>query len=106
MRLDAHQHFWKFTAAEYSWIKPEWSIRRDFLPRDLEPLLAQSGFEGSIAVEARQSLEETRRLLELAEQCSFIKGVVGWVDLRSERVEEELARFAGNARLVGVRHVV
>jgi L-fuconolactonase len=106
MRIDAHQHFWKFNDAEYSWIKPDWSIRRDFHPHDLEPLLAQSDLDGSIAVEARQSLAETRWLLELAERHPFIKGVVGWVDLRSERVEEQLSKFANDARFVGVRHVV
>ena len=87
-------------------MKPDWPIRRDFLPPDLERLLVQSGLEGSIAVQARQSLEETRWLLELAERYSFIKAVVGWVDLCSARVEEELAQFAGHSKFAGVRHVV
>src|SRR5437868_6763562 len=106
MRLDAHQHFWKFDGAEYPWIQPDWPIRRDFLPDDLLPLLSQCGIEGCIAVQARQSLEETRWLLDLARQHSFIKGVVGWVDLRDESVEAELAGLAKNSKFVGVRHVV
>jgi L-fuconolactonase len=106
MRLDAHQHFWKFNPSEYSWMQPDWPIRRDFLPPDLHPLLMQTGFEGSIAVQARQSMEETDWLLDLANEQPFIKAVVGWVDLRSERVEEELARLASHATFAGVRHVV
>lgn len=87
-------------------MKPGWPTRRDFLPPDLQPLLIQSGLDGSIAVQARQSLEETRWLLELAERYPFIKAVVGWVDLCSAGVEEELAQFAGHSKFAGVRHVV
>ena len=106
MKLDSHQHFWKYDAAQYGWMKPAWPIRRDYLPADLQPLLARCGLDGAIAVQARQSVEESRWLLELADQHPLIKGVVGWVDLRSERVEDELARFAPHPRFVGVRHVV
>lgn len=106
MRLDSHQHFWKFNPAEYGWMKPDWLIRRDFLPSDLQPLLDQHGLDGSIAVQARQTLEESRWLLALANESPVIKGVVGWVDLRSDRVEEQLAEFAPHPRFVGVRHVV
>ena len=107
MRIDAHQHFWKYSAAEYGWIDDRMAVlQRDFLPRDLQPLLAENGFDGSIAVQARQSLEETRWLLELAEQNDFIRGVVGWVDLCSPNVADELAKLAGHRKLVGVRHLV
>ncbi len=106
MRIDAHQHFWKFSEAEYGWMKPEWPIRRDLLPGDLVPLLAKAGLDGSVAVQARQTVEESRWLLELADHHSIIKGVVGWVDLRSDKVEEQLARFAVHPKFVGVRHVV
>jgi len=81
-------------------------LARDFLPADLEPLLAARGIDGTVAVQARQSLEETRWLLELADGHPFIKGVVGWVDLRSTHVADQLARFASHPRFVGVRHVV
>src|SRR2546423_10582326 len=104
MRLDAHQHFWKYNPAEYPWIKPKWPIRRDFLPAELELLLKENGFDGSIAVQARQTFEETRWLLELSERFDFIKGVVGWIDLRGERVEEDLKEFAEHPKFVGVRH--
>jgi L-fuconolactonase len=76
------------------------------MPQDLAPKLAEAGLNGSIAVQARQTLDETRWLLQLAAEHSIIKGVVGWVDLRSETVERQLESFSGNRRLVGVRHVV
>ena len=106
MRLDSHQHFWQFNPAEYGWMKPEWPIRRDFLPSDLAPLLKQQELHGCIAVQARQTIEESRWLLTLARESPIIKGVVGWVDLRSDRVEEQLAELAPHPRFVGVRHVV
>jgi L-fuconolactonase len=106
MRIDSHQHFWRYSPAEYGWMQPDWPIRRDYLPSDLEPELRACQLDGCVAVQARQSLEETRWLLELADRSPIIRGVVGWVDLCSPRVEEELARFASHPKLVGVRHVV
>jgi len=81
-------------------------LKQDFLPQDLEPLLARIHFDGCVAVQARQSLEETRWLLELAEKYPFIKAVVGWVDLRSGDLRGQLTEFAAHPRLAGVRHVV
>ncbi len=106
MRLDSHQHFWRYDAAQYPWIPQGSPLHRDWLPADLAPLLATAKLDGCIAVQARQTLDETRWLLGLAESSAIIRGVVGWVDLRSERVGEQLAEFAGNAKFVGVRHVV
>jgi L-fuconolactonase len=107
MRIDAHQHFWKYSEAEYEWIGADMpELKRDLLPRDLKPLLASEGFDGSIAVQARQNLEETRWLLELAEQNDFVKGVVGWVDLCSTELPAQLERFAVHPKLLGVRHIV
>jgi len=82
------------------------ALRRDFMPADLKPLLDQAGLEGSIAVQARQSPEETEWLLGLADEHPFVKGVVGWVDLRAPDVRAKLARYSGRRKLVGVRHVV
>jgi L-fuconolactonase len=81
-------------------------LRKDFLPDNLLPLLRQSDFDGSIAVQARQSLEETRWLLKLASEYDFIKGVVGWVDLCSDEAESQIADFASDPKLVAVRHVL
>jgi len=107
IRIDAHQHFWKYTATEYGWINEQMAVlQRDFLPRDLKPLLDDNGFDGSIAVQARQSLEETRWLLELADENDFIQGVVGWVDLCSPQLRGQLEELASHRKLVGVRHVV
>ncbi len=107
MRIDAHQHFWKYNQAEYSWISDSMKVlRKDFLPGNLLPLLRQSDFDGSIAVQARQSLEETRWLLKLAGEYDFIKGVVGWVDLCSDEAENQIVEFASDPKFVGVRHVL
>ena len=107
MRIDAHQHFWRYEAREYAWIDESMNaLRRDFLPDDLEPELRRCGFDGCVAVQARQSLEETRWLLRLAEQFPFVRGVVGWVDLRAPNLRNVLEEMAGNRKLVGVRHVV
>lgn len=82
-------------------------LRRDFLPADLHSELERAGFQGCVAVQARQTLEETRWLLDLAQRSPFILGVVGWVDLRSPRVREDLEGFVGGeSKLVGIRHIV
>jgi len=106
MRLDAHQHFWRYSAAEYPWIPSGSALQRDWLPEDLAALQTPLGFDGSIAVQARQTLEETRWLLALADQHPRIRGVVGWVDLRSAQLGAQLAEFAAHPKFVGVRHVV
>ena len=106
MRLDAHQHFWAYDPIQYPWIPKNSALHRDWLPEDLGKLQAPLGFEGSIAVQARQSLEESRWLLALADAAPAIKGVVGWVDLRANTVDSQLAEFAAHPKFVGVRHVV
>ena len=107
MRIDSHQHFWRYDAARYPWIGERMQVlRRDYLPAELEPLLAATGFGGTIAVQAEQAAAETEWLLELALRHDFIRGVVGWVDLCSPSVGDKLARHAGRAKLVGVRHIV
>ncbi len=107
MKIDAHQHFWRYNAQEYGWIGPEMAgLKRDFLPPDLLPLLRDAGLQGCVAVQARQTVQETAWLLELAEEHPFIKGVVGWVDLCSPAVEEQLMRFCAWPKFRGVRHVL
>jgi L-fucono-1,5-lactonase len=107
MHIDAHQHFWIYKAEEYDWIDESMMrLRRDFLPGDLSPERHKDGFQGSIAVQARQSLEETRWLLELADGDPSIMGVVGWVDLRSPDARSQLTALTRNSKLVGVRHIV
>lgn len=106
-RIDAHQHFWHFDPVRDSWINDEMkTIQRDFLPRDLEPLLEQNGFEGCVAVQASQSEAETDFLLALAEEHDFIKGVVGWVDLQDQNITDRLAYYKTFGKLKGFRHVL
>lgn len=106
MRLDAHQHFWSYDAAQYPWIPPGSPLHRDWLPADLAALQQPLGFDGAIAVQARQVVGESDWLLSLADAHANVKGVVGWVDLRADRVEADLARLAAHPKFVGVRHVV
>jgi L-fuconolactonase len=106
MRLDAHQHFWSYDAAQYPWIPPGSPLHRSWLPDDLAALQQPLGFDGSIAVQARQVVEESDWLLGLAGRHAHVQGVVGWVDLRSDRVEADLERLARHPKFVGVRHVV
>lgn len=106
MRIDAHQHYWRFDPVRDEWITPEMSVlRRDFLPGDAAPLLAQSKIDGVVAVQADQSEAETDFLLSLAAQHDFIRGVVGWVDLRAPDLTDRLARWRGNRALKGFRHI-
>lgn len=108
MNIDSHQHFWIYNRKDYGWISKNMAvIRRDFLPHHLEPELLKAGFSGTVAVQARQTVEETRWLLSLAEENDFIKGVVGWADLRSESgLRKCLDEFSGYKKFSGVRHVV
>lgn len=107
MAVDAHQHFWKYSAAEYGWIDESMSaLQRDFLPNDLKPELERAGFQGCVAVQVRQNLGETEWLLKLAGEWPFIVGVVGWVDLRSPELAHQLELFAKEPKFVGVRHII
>jgi len=107
MKIDCHQHYWHFNLKDYSWMGDNMSvIKRDFLPSDLLPELESINFDGSVAVQARQNLEETQWLLKLADDFPHIKGVVGWLDLQSETVETDIQEFATHPKAVGVRHVI
>ncbi|MDX2305798.1 MAG: amidohydrolase family protein [Microscillaceae bacterium] len=107
MIIDAHQHFWQYSPERHAWITEEMSvIRRDFMPEDLQAAWQNHLVEGCVAVQADQSEEETLFLLDLAEKNDFIKAVVGWVDLRSEQLEERLEYFAQFHKLRGFRHIV
>ena len=105
--IDTHQHFWRYDPAEYGWLDDSMAtLRRDFLPPDARRDMTAANVQASVAVQARQTLEETRWLLELADRHPFIAGVVGWVDLQASGVDAELERLSRHPRLVGVRHIV
>ena len=107
IRIDAHQHFWQYHAPEFDWIDDAMSmIRRDFLPADLEPQLQANAIDASIAVQARQSIEETDWLLAQAEIHPWIAGVVGWLPLTSPSLPALLDRYSHQPKLRGLRHVL
>jgi L-fuconolactonase len=110
-RIDAHHHFWRYSLAEYGWIDDQMQLlRRNFLPADLKPLLDGAGVAGAIAVQARQTLQETRWLLSLAEDktgdATWTKGVVGWAPIAAADFQKVLADLKQNKKLKGLRHLI
>ncbi len=107
MRIDAHQHFWRYSPETHGWITDDMSkIRRDFLPVDLDPELVANDVCGTVAVQAEQSEQETGFLVELADSTNTILGVVGWVDLRAHDLSQRLEHYSQFESLVGFRHIV
>jgi L-fuconolactonase len=107
VRIDSHQHFWRYDADQYAWIDDSMrALRRDFMPGDAAREMARAGFDAGVAVQVRQTLEETNWLLSLAGAHPTIAGVVGWVDLQADDVRAQLERFADRPKLVGIRHIV
>lgn len=107
MRIDAHQHFWQYQFEQYPWIDEKMArLRGDFLPAQLSPLLIDNNFSGCVAVQARQSEEETQWLLALGAEHSQILGVVGWIDLCSAQLPEQLSKLQSQPLLKGFRHVL
>jgi L-fuconolactonase len=105
--IDAHHHLWRYSAAEYEWIDDSMSaLRRDFLPADLLAELVQARVNAAIAVQARQTLEETRWLLDIAQNCEAIRGIVGWAPIASPDFAASLSSLAAEQKLVGLRHIV
>lgn len=106
MIIDTHQHFWRYSAEEYGWIDQSMSaIAQDFLPADLVEETRRVGVDGVVTVQARQTLDETRWLLALADEHPLVRGVVGWVPLAAPDCREQL-KVLDHPRLKGVRHVV
>lgn len=104
-RIDAHHHLWRYTAREYEWLDDSMvELRRDFLPKDLMREIAAAGIDGTVAVQARQTMEETRWLLEQADACEAIRGVVGWAPIAGEDFPEVMEEFEDRPKLKGLRH--
>ena len=107
MRIDAHQHFWQFDPVRDSWITDEMAvIQKDFLPEHLQPVLQKNGFDGCVLVQTDQSEVGNHFMLQLADENSFIKGIVGWIDLQAENKEERLAYYKQFNSIKGFRHVL
>ncbi|WP_165747901.1 amidohydrolase family protein [Cellulophaga sp. Z1A5H] len=107
MIIDSHQHFWVYDAKKHSWIDDSMSaIRKDFLPLELKKIYQENGIDGCVAIQTDQSLKETEFLLKLSAEHQFIKGVVGWVDLCSDKIEEQLEVYSNVEKIKGFRHIV
>lgn len=107
VRIDAHHHLWRYSPEEYGWIDESMrELGRDFLPGDLTAAMGSAKIDGTVAVQARQTLEETRWLLELADQTDAIRGVVGWAPIAAPDFSMALEEFAGRPKLKGLRHVI
>lgn len=107
MRLDGHQHFWRYNRADYVWMDERMdALRHDFMPPDLLPLLQGIGFDGTIAVQARQMICETEWLLELANAHPYVVGVVGWLDFESTKIDEMLDYYSAFPKLRGLRELI
>jgi len=106
MKIDSHQHFWRYNPARDVWITDAMSVlKRDFLPGELAAECKANGIAATVAVQTDQSEEETLFLLELAKDSPQIVGVVGWVDLASARIDERLQFFSQHKRICGFRHI-
>lgn len=106
-RIDAHQHFWKFDPIRDSWITGDMAeIQRDFMPEDLKPLLDENGLNACVVVQSEQSEAENTFQLENAGKHDFITGVVGWIDLQAENVEERLSYYTQFPEMKGFRHIL
>ena len=107
MKIDSHQHFWRYDPVRDSWINDSMAVlKKDFFPQDLGPELKANGIDGCIAVQAGQSEKETLFLLDLAAKNPFVRGVVGWVDLCDPKIGERLEFFSDQDQLCGFRHIV
>jgi len=107
LRIDAHQHFWNYDPVEYAWMTDEmFSIKKQFGPRDLSPILRDNNIDGTVLVQVTQSDSETTTLLKIADSSAFVKGVVGWVDLRNNDIHLKLEELAQYSKLKGFRHIL
>ncbi|MBE8720547.1 amidohydrolase family protein [Sphingobacterium pedocola] len=107
MRIDAHQHFWIYDKVKDSWITDDMAvIQRDFLPNDLSSILKENKIDGTVAVQASQSTAETKFLVDLSKVYALIKGVVGWVDLQAENIDEQLQEYTKEPIIKGFRHII
>lgn len=105
--IDAHHHFWTYDPVNYGWIDENMSaIRKSFLPVDFRSTLEQNGIEGTVLVQVNQTEEENEVFLNYAEQNTFIKGVVGWIDLKAPNLKERLLYYQNKPLLKGFRHIV
>lgn len=105
--IDAHQHYWHYNQSEYDWINDSMKIlQQDFLPSHYKEEMKDNNIHGSVVVQARQSDQETKWLLDLADHNEHILGIVGWIDLKSKNLEHQLKKYKTSTKLKGFRHVI
>jgi L-fuconolactonase len=104
--VDAHQHFWRVARGDYGWLPAHPKIHRDFLPRDLAPLLKSADIAKTVLVQAAPTRAETDFLLALARETPFVAGVVGWIDFEAPQAADEVERLAADPLLVGLRPMI
>lgn len=104
--LDTHHHLWSYNTDDYPWIPANTPLAQNHLLVELEEATSLAGVTGTIAVQARQTTEESASLLKIADQSDLIRGVVGWIPLVSKNVNEDLELFSDNPKFVGIRHVL
>jgi L-fuconolactonase len=108
--IDTHIHYWQYDAlhADFDWINAEMDVlKKDFSPQSFHQenhqIYSKIFF---VAVQARESIEETDFLLKIAEQNNQIKGVVGWVPMENISTSRVLDSFQNQAKLKGFRHII
>jgi len=107
MIIDAHQHFWRYNPERHGWITDDMAaIRRDFLPKELEQIYRHNDIDGCVAVQVEQTEAENEYFLGFSRQHDFIKGIVGWVDLRAANIKERLDYYSEENKIKGFRHIV
>lgn len=107
IRIDSHQHFWKYDPSLHTWMTGEMDVlKKDFGPEDLAPLLEECSLHESVAIQASQMEAENIFLLDAAEKHPIVKGIVGWVDLQSKKVAERLFHYSTKKKIKGFRHVI
>jgi L-fuconolactonase len=105
--IDSHQHFWKYNTKDFDWLTDDMAvIRKDFLPPELGSIYDANNVEGCVGIQVNQTEKENELLLNYAEQFNFIKGIVGWIDLMADNVEERLANWHEHKKLKGFRHIL
>jgi len=103
-RIDSHQHFWQLSRGDYEWLTPELSLLyKDFLPSDISPILDECNINNTVLVQAAATLDETSFMLHIADNNEFVLGVVGWVDMESSKVIEQLENFNKHNLFKGIR---
>ena len=107
MYVDSHQHFWKLSRGDYSWMTPDMKVLyKDFFPEDLEPLIKDKNITQTVIVQAADSVAETEFTLSLASKHDFIAGVVGWVDLDSDKAKDDIDKLCESNFLKGFRPMI